>query len=310
MQIASTHSQAGHAHGGIHGGPARREGSARRLGLVLALTATFMVVEALGGLLSGSLALLADAGHMLSDTSAIGLSLFALWLAGRHTSEQHTYGFRRAEFLAAFVNAMGLVALAVWIVVEAIGRIGTPRAILGGVMFWVALAGLAVNVAALLILHGHAAGNLNLKSALWHVTGDLLGSLGAVAAALVIQTTGWTPIDPLLSLGIALLIGLGGGRILYDSGTLLMDRVPAEIDAAEVGRFLAAYPQVQQICDLHIWSVSSNETMLTAHLIVGPQVERDAFLRGLLAELQARFALAHMTVQLESEPQASCPQAW
>jgi len=202
------------------------------------------------------------------------------------------------------------VVLAVWIVVEAIQRIGSPRAVLGGVMFWVALAGLLVNVAGLLILHGHAEGNLNVKSALWHIMGDLLGSLGAVGAAIVIQFTGWTPIDPILSIGIALLIGLGGGRILYDSASLLMDKVPSEIDTEAVRQFLADYPEVEQICDLHIWSVSSNETMLTAHVVVGAQVERDRFLRGLLAELQARFNLAHMTVQIESEPQASCPDAW
>ena len=306
MQIADVHFPAEPAHPA--GAPA--PGSRRRLAIVLALTLVFMVVEALGGIVSGSLALLADAGHMLSDATALLLTLFALWLAGRQTSQRHTYGFRRAEFLAAFVNSMGLVVLAVWIVVEALERVGNPRPVLGGIMLWVALAGLAVNVAGVLMLRGHAADNLNLKSALWHIVGDAVGSLGAVVAALVIQTTGWTPIDPLLSIGIALLIGLGGGRILYDSATLLMDRVPAEVDAAAVGRFLDACPEVRQVCDLHIWSVSSSETMLTAHLVVGPEVERDAFLRGLLPELQARFGLAHMTVQLESEPLASCPEAW
>jgi cobalt-zinc-cadmium efflux system protein len=306
MQNAPAHAHDAHA----HGARLRALGPGPRLWVILALTAGFMVVEAAGGLVSGSLALLADAGHMLSDTTAIGLSLFAAWLAGRETSQRHTYGFRRAEFLAAFVNSMGLVVLAVWIVVEALRRIGTPRVVLGGVMFWVALAGLAVNVAGLLLLRGHAEGNLNLRSALWHITGDLLGSAGAVVAALVIQLTGWTPVDPLLSIAIAALIGLGGGRILYDSATLLMDKVPAEIDAAAVGRYLAGYPDVRQICDLHIWSVSSNETMLTAHLVVDPAVERDRFLRRLLPELQSRFGLAHMTVQIESEPLATCPQAW
>jgi len=306
MQIAHVHTHA--APGGPASPPAA--GSRGRLWAIFALTLVFMGVEAAGGWFSGSLALLADAGHMLSDATALGLSLFALWLGGRSTSQRHTYGFRRAEFLAAFVNSTALVVLALWIVVEAVQRIGAPRPVLGGLMLWVALAGLAVNVIGVLLLHGHTAGNLNLRSALWHIFGDLVGSLGAVVAALVIQTTGWTPIDPLLSIGIALLIGLGGGRIVYDSATLLMDRVPAEIDTEAVGRFLAAYPEVRQVCDLHIWSVSSSETMLTAHLVIGPEVARDAFLRGLLAELQQRFVLAHMTVQLESEPQDSCPQAW
>jgi cobalt-zinc-cadmium efflux system protein len=303
-------SDARHAHFHTHVPRPGAGSPLRRLWLVFALTVVFMVVEAAGGVLSGSLALLADAGHMLSDASALLLSLFAAWLAARETSRRHTYGYRRAEFLAAFVNSIGLLVLAAWIVVEAIARIGTPRAVLGGVMFWVALCGLGVNVAGVLLLRGHSGHNLNLRSALWHLMGDMLGSLGAVGAAIVIQLTGWTPIDPLVSVLIALLIGLGGGRILFDSATLLMDRVPAEIDAEDVGSFLSAYPQVRQVCDLHIWSVSSNETMLTAHLVVGPEVERDAFLRGLLGELQGRFGLAHMTVQLESEPQASCSPSW
>ena len=177
-------------------------------------------------------------------------------------------------------------------------------------MLAVATAGLVVNLVGILLLRRHAASSLSIKSALWHLSGDLLGSIGAVSAAVVIQLTGWTRIDPLLSLAIAALIGAAGGRILYDSANLLMDRVPKEIDAEEVRRFLTAYPDVQQICDLHIWGVSSSETMLTAHLVVQPQVDRDALLHRLLAALQQRFELAHMTVQLERQPHASCPEAW
>ena len=282
----------------------------RRLGLILLLTLTFMVVEAAGGVISGSLALLADAGHMLSDASAILLALGAVWLSRQETTLRRTFGFRRAEFLAAFVNAIALVALAVWIVFEAVERMAAPRPVLGGLMLAVATAGLVVNLVGILLLRRHAASSLSIKSALWHLSGDLLGSIGAVAAAVVIQLTGWTRIDPLLSLAIAALIGAAGGRILYDSANLLMDRVPKEIDAEEVRRFLTAYPDVQQICDLHIWGVSSSETMLTAHLVVQPKVDRDALLHRLLAALQQRFELAHMTVQLESQPHASCPEAW
>ncbi|MEE8434366.1 MAG: cation diffusion facilitator family transporter, partial [bacterium] len=179
-----------------------------------------MVIEAAGGLISGSLALLADAGHMLSDATAILFSLIAVQIGRREATGRHTYGVRRAEFLAAFVNAIELVALAVWIVTEAVERFGDPRPILSGVMLWVALAGLVVNLAALRLLHGHAAGNLNLRSALWHIMGDLLGSIGAVAAALISWFTGWTTIDPLLSIAIATLIGLAGARNLYDSANL------------------------------------------------------------------------------------------
>ncbi len=300
-----------HSHWRAPGDPSGgREDQQRRLTVILLLTVTFMFVEAAGGLISGSLALLADAGHMLSDSSAILLSLGAVWLARRETTHRRTFGFRRAEFLAAFVNALGLVALAVWIVVEAVERIGTRPVVLGGVMFWVALAGLGVNLVGVWLLYGRTHANLNLRSALWHLSGDVLGSLGAVVAAVVIQLTGWTPIDPLLSLGIALLIGLAGGRILYDSANLLMDRVPAEIDTRDVHGFLASYPAVQRVCDLHVWGVSSSETMLTAHLVVAPDTDRDAFLHRLLPTLQERFGLAHMTVQLEAEPHASCPDEW
>ncbi len=270
-----------------------------------------MVVEALGGWFSGSLALLADAGHMFSDSAAILFSLAALRLARRVVTRERTFGFRRAEFLAAFVNAIGLVALAAWIVAEAVERVGNPRPVLSGVMLWVALAGLAVNLAGLWLLRGHTADNINLRSALWHIAGDLLGSGGAVAAALVIRWSGWTPIDPLVGIGIALLIGVAGVRILYDSANLLlMDPVPAEIDAEEVRRFLVGWPGVRTICDLHIWGVSSSENMLTAHLVVEPQTDRERLLGQLLSELRARFRLAHMTVQLEGEPHPTCSQEW
>lgn len=282
----------------------------RRLGIVFGLTLTFMVVELVGGLVSGSLALLADAGHMLSDAAAILLSFLALWLARKATTYRHTYGFRRAEFLAAFVNAAGLVVLAVWIVWEAVQRIGAPQPVLGGVMFWVALAGLGVNLVGIRLLHSHAGENLNLKSAVWHIMGDLLGSVGALLAAGVITLTGWTLADPLVSLFIAVLIGFSGVRILFDSANLLMDKVPAEIDTQAVADFLGAYPGVRGICDLHIWGVSSAETMLTAHLLVADEVDRDAFLHQLLHDLQEHFELAHMTVQLESDMHASCPQEW
>ena len=281
-----------------------------RLAIVFGMTSTFMVVEVAGGLLSGSLALIADAGHMLGDSLAIALSYFAIWLAGRQASANRTFGFRRAEILAAFTNAMGLVILAIWIVMEAIERLSDPRPIQDQILLAVALAGLAVNVAGLMLLRGHAHGNLNIRSALWHITGDLLGSAGTVVAALVIHFTGWVMADALIGIGIAVLVGTGGLRILYDSANILLDSVPKEMDSGAVRRYLAAYPDVTEICDLHIWGVSSAESMLTAHLVVGEQVNFDTFLRPLLAELKSRFGLAHMTVQLEHNPQDSCDTEW
>ncbi len=298
----------GHSH--PHPPPASGAEAHRRLLWVWGLTIAFMGLEAVGGIVSGSIALLADAGHMLSDASAIGLSLLAARLMRWEVTHRRTFGYRRAELLAAFVNALALVVLALWIVAEAVQRLGDPRPVLAGVMFWVAVAGLAVNALGIALLHRHAAADLNLKSAVWHITGDLLGSLGAVVGAVVIYWTGWTPIDALLSIGIAVLIGAAGGRILYDSANLLLDRVPAEIDTAEVRAFLVGYQGVRQICDLHIWGVSSTETMLTAHLVVADDIDRDALLQQLLRDLQARFGLAHMTLQLEAQPDASCDRTW
>ena len=269
-----------------------------------------MVVEAVGGVLSGSLALLADAGHMLTDSMAIALSYFALWLTGRKTSPQRTYGFRRAEILAAFVNALGLVLLALWIVAEAVERLSTPHPVDAGILLWVALAGLAVNLVAYRLLHLSARTNLNIRAALWHIIGDVLGSIGVIVAALVIWFTGWTPIDAFISIGIAVLIGIGGGRILYDATNLLLDSVPRAVDPERVSDFLAAFAEVREICDLHIWGINSSETMLTAHLVVSEGIDRDAFLHSLLGALKERFGLVHMTVQLESTPLDSCEPNW
>jgi cobalt-zinc-cadmium efflux system protein len=304
----TTTGAAGHAHPALD--PAPRERQQRRLAAVLVLTLGVALLELVGGLLSGSLALLADAGHMVTDGSALTLSWVALWLMGREPSSQRTYGFRRAELLAAFVNAMALVGLAVWIVVEALHRIQSPPVIREGIMFWVALVGLAVNVAGMLALREFARASLNIRSALWHVAGDLFGSLATLAAAGVIRYTGWTLADPLLGLAIAALIGVGGGKILLDSANLLLDSVPRQVDGQGIRETLAAIPEVRQICDLHIWGVSSAETMLTAHLVVDAAADRDALLRHILKTLESRFHLAHMTVQLESAPQESCRPEW
>ena len=282
----------------------------RRLLLILALTVSFMGVELVGGWLSGSLALLADAGHMLSDSMAIALSLFAVWLMGMETSAKRTFGFRRAEILAAFINAMGLVAVALWIVLEAVERLGQPRQVEDGILLVVALAGLAVNLVALGLLRRHARHNLTIRSAVWHITGDLLGSLGTIVAALVIRFTGWMPIDSLIGIGIALLVGAGGFRILYDSTNILLDSVPKELDPQAVSRYLESVPNVSQVCDLHIWGVSSTEAVLTAHLVIEGTVDRDSLLSQLLGDLKTRFGLAHMTIQLENTPQETCHSEW
>lgn len=284
--------------------------SFRVLSLVLALTVVFMLVEVVGGWLSGSLALIADAGHMLTDAMALGLALVAVWLSRAEVTLERTYGFRRAEVLAAFVNALTLVLLSLWIVGEAIGRLNAPPEVRADVVLWVGLAGLGVNLVAWRLLHRAAHDSLNIRAAMWHVVGDLLGSVGVVVSALVIRFTGWNLIDPLISFFIAALIGLGGGRILLESAHLLLDAVPRNISQAQVRAFLLSVKDVETICDLHIWGINAKDVILTAHLIVKEEADRDDLLHQLLSELEARFSFGHMTIQLEGTQMDSCQETW
>ena len=308
-QNMHAHIHAGHTHSNSSDGE-KKSRPEKRLAIVFVITASFMVVEAIGGVVSGSLALLADAGHMLTDALAIGMSWFAIWLAKRKTSLQRTYGFKRAEILAAFLNALVLVFLAGWIVFEASERMMAPRPVMGGVMLLVALAGLVINIAGLVLLRGHSAGNITVRAALWHILGDLLGSVGAIGAAIGIYFTGWMILDPLISIGIALLIFVGSGRMLLDTTNLLLDSVPDGVDSVAIRDFLVAQREVLEICDLHIWAVSATDNMLTAHLVIQPDVERDGFQRRILQDLRDKFSLTHMTLQLEGTPQETCDNGW
>ncbi|MDH4225565.1 MAG: cation diffusion facilitator family transporter [Deltaproteobacteria bacterium] len=286
------------------------EGSRKRLAMVLLLTLGFMGVEAAAGWWSGSLALVADAGHMLSDSLAMGLSLGAMWLADRPVSVTRTYGYRRAEILAAFVNALGLTLLAGWIVWEALERLGQPRPVVDRVMLGVALAGLGVNGAALWLLRPVSRHSLNMRAVIWHVMGDALGSLGVLGAWAVIHFTGWAGADPLAGVLIALLIGANGLKILADSTHILLDSAPKTLDMDQVNRFLTGYPQVKQVCDLHIWAINSQDVVMTAHLVVEEHVDRDGFLNTLLTDLHTTFQLDHMTIQLEKTSQQTCHNPW
>jgi cobalt-zinc-cadmium efflux system protein len=304
-----------HAHGHLEGEANHqhgisREGQQRRLRIVLLIALLFSGIEALGGWYSGSLALLADAGHMIADSGALALSSLSVWLAGREASSTRTYGFRRAELLAAVINACLLVAASGWIVFEALERFSQPHAIQSGIMLWIAIIGLAANICALAVLHGPARENLSIKAAAWHIAADLMGSIGVVLAALILRWTGWLQADATVSLIIAVVIGVSGGKILLDSVNLLLDSVPKQIDTHAVRHYMAGLPEVRQICDLHIWAVSSSETLLTAHLVVDPEIDRDSFQRNLLRALHDQFHLAHMTIQLESNTQDTCPPGW
>ncbi len=273
-----------------------------------AVIVTFMLVEIAGGIYARSLALIADAGHMASDALALLLAAFAFRLARRPRDEARSYGYARAEVLAAFVNGLGLLVLVVWIVIEAVARILDPPVVKAGPMLAVAAAGLVANVVALLLLHRGDHDNLNIRAAIWHVIGDILGSVAAIAAALVILSTGWTPIDPILSLAIALLLLWAAWGVLRPSVHILMEGTPEEIDPAELERHLLAHvPQLAGIHHVHVWSLSRRERLLTAHLEVADMAHGPEVMRRTKEELASRYGIHHSTLQLEERDCADRP---
>ena len=276
-----------------------RVGSRRALGLVLALTVAYTGAEIVGGLLTGSLALLADAGHMLGDSAALALALGAAWLATRPATPERSFGFRRAEILAALANGLALVAIAIWVFVEAIRRLDDPPHVLGGWMLLVAAVGLGVNIAAAGILARAAEENLNVQAALRHVFADLAASVGVAIAALVILTTGWRQADPIAGLAIALLILASSWTILRDSVAILLEATPAGLDAEEVGRRMAEAEGVVEVHDLHIWTITSGFPALSAHVLVRRSDDCHGRRRELEHLLATEFNLTHTTLQVE-----------
>ena len=283
---------AGHAHA--------RSGT-RALALALGLVLGFAILELGAALLAGSLALLADAGHMLSDSLALGLALFAAWLARRPATPERSFGWRRAEILAALANAVVLVVLGAWIVVEAVRRLGDPPAVEGGWVLGAGLAGLGVNVVAARLLHG-AGGGLNVRAALLHVLADLASSVGVVVAAVVVLATGWQGADPLAGLLIGLLVLASTVGILRESIGILLEGVPAGMDARAVGGAMAGVGGVVGVHDLHIWTITSGFPALSAHVLVEPRADCHAIRRELETLLRERYGLEHTTLQVEHGP--------
>jgi len=271
-------------------------GPRRALKIALAITAGFAVVEAIGGVLSGSLALLADAGHMLTDAGALALALFASTIARRPPSKRATYGYGRAEVLAAFVNALAMLAIVALITIEAVKRILEPAPVAGGMVVAVALAGLGANLVSAWFL-SRSSGSINTRGALLHVMSDLLGSLAAVIAGGVIMATAWMPIDPILSIVVGVLILRSTWQLLKQSTGVLLDGVPTHLDYEAIGRRLAELPGVQDVHDLHIWTMSAEGVALSAHLGIASAEAWPGTLaraRRLLAE---EFRIQHATLQ-------------
>jgi cobalt-zinc-cadmium efflux system protein len=236
---------------------------------------------------------------MLGDAAALGLALGAAWLAARPATPKRSFGYRRAEILAALANGLALVAIAIWVFVEAIMRLGDPPRILGGWMLAVALLGLGVNLAAAAILSRAAGGSLNVRAALRHVFADVAASVGVAVAALVVLTTGWRQADPAAGMAIAILILASSWTILRDSVAILLEETPAGIDAQEVGRRMAAAEGVVEVHDLHIWTITSGFPALSAHVLVGRGDDCHARRRELEELLRREFSLEHTTLQVE-----------
>lgn len=298
---AHSHDHGTHAdgHGAQHAhAHTVHDGSSGKLILALLLTLSFTGVEALAGWWSGSLALLSDAAHMFTDSSALGLAAAAAWLARRPPSIRHSYGLVRAEVLAALFNSLMMLVVLGYIVHEAIDRFSSPHAIAGGTVIGVAVIGLGINLLVAWIL-SRGEHTLNSRAAMLHVLGDALGSVAAISAGIVIVTTGWTPIDPLLSLLVAALILVSALRLLREVVHVLMEGVPLQIRLESVGHDLAALPGVQRVHDLHVWTLSSGTIALSAHLDIrdlGNWLHILAAARDMLAK---QHGIAHVTLQPE-----------
>lgn len=291
---------AGHEHAHGHAGT-RRAGSFRRLAWTLALVMVYMLAEVVGGLLTNSLALLADAGHMLSDAAALGLSLFAMWIARRPPTSQKTFGYYRAEILAALINGATLIAIAFCIFWEAYRRFPDPPEVLGGWMMAVAVGGLAVNLAGLWILHGAREESLNVRGAWLHVLGDTAGSVGAILAGILIWTLGWNWVDPLASVLIGLLILVSSWRLLKETVGVLMEHAPAHIHVDDVRNAIMSVDGVVGVHDLHVWTITSGLESLSAHVTVGDDLPAAGVLRSIRQALHDRFGIDHVTIQVEPE---------
>jgi cobalt-zinc-cadmium efflux system protein len=271
-----------------------------RLKVVLVLTAAFMVVEALGGWLANSLALLADAGHMLSDVMAIGLALFAAWMAQRPATPAKTYGYLRIEILTALVNGTVLFGLSGFIVWEAVRRFAAPPMVEPRILFGVGALGLLANVVALRLLHAGHKHSLNVRGAYLHVAGDLMGSVGAMGAGGIILLTGWTVVDPLISVLVALLIVWSGGRLVRDSVEILLEATPRHISMREVEQQIATIPGVSNVHDLHVWTLTSGVVAMSGHAVVGDPTDNQKVLETVQNRM-ADLGIYHVTLQLEQD---------
>ena len=280
---------------------AHHNSNMRRVTIALVLTGTFMVVEVVGGILSGSLALLADAGHMLTDTMALALAAVAFQVSKRPADSTLTYGYQRFQILAAFVNGLSLLFIVGWILYEAVNRFIAPQDVMGETMLVVAIAGLVVNIISFTVLHGGDKDNLNIRGAALHVAGDLLGSVAAIVAAVVIIYTGWMQIDPILSIAVAILILKSAWALVKRSAHVLLEGAPEWLDIDAMREHLIGkIPEVASIHHVHVWGMTPQDLMLTMHLCVSAQPENPTdIIRRVKLQLREEYGIGHSTIEIE-----------
>ena len=295
----SDHDHADHPHD--HGFKGHSHGAnERQIAIAAVLTGSFMIAEVVGGLVSGSLALLADAGHMLTDFAALALGWFAFRLSRKPGDANRTYGYDRFEVLVAFVNGLALFVIAGFIVVEAVRRFMNPAEVMGGTMMAIAVGGLIVNIAVFFVLHSADRDNLNIRGAVLHVLGDLLGSVAAIIAAGVILWTDWTPIDPILSVLVSLIILVSAYRLVRDAGHVLLEGTPKTIALKDLEPALVeAVDGLKSVHHVHVWSITPERPMATLHACIAEGADGTQITRAIKRELKSRFSIAHATVEVE-----------
>lgn len=284
----------GHAHNHIGSGD-----NQRRVLIAAVLTLFFMTVEVIGGLISGSLALLADAAHMLTDSGALMLAWLGYQLAKRPADAKRSFGWGRFRVLAAFVNGVTLIGLAIWIVLEAIARLLSPPAVIGELVLGVAIVGLIVNLIAFFILHRGQSSDLNMQGAVWHVAGDLFGSLAAILSAIIILNTGWMAVDPFLSVLVAVIVAVGGISLVRKTGQILLEGVPHNISLPEIKADIEAFfTAIVKADHIHAWSIDETRLMLTLDIVIKPGSDAERLRIDVKNRLKDRFDADHVTIEV------------
>ncbi len=296
------HNHEGHTHDHNHPMPEGADGR-RRVAFAAGLTFVFMIAEVIGGVISGSLALLADAAHMLTDAGSLALAWLGFKLAERPADTERSFGWGRYKVLAAFVNGLALIVLAAWIIVEAVQRLLDPQPVIGSLLLGVASIGLLVNIVAFAILHGGDREDLNMRGALWHVAGDLLGSVAAIAAAVVILLTNWMPIDPILSILVAGIITVGGFRLIRITAHILIEGVPPGLSPELIQADLeAAIPDAEIIDHIHAWALNETKSMVTLDVRAKPGTCPETIRLAIKERLKDQFGVEHATIEVASDP--------